>query len=65
MVLCAWPLCGLGLRGKKSTPSIGWEVPMRSHRLASKSWMECARDNDLENSHLAMVRMCIFVLNSS
>jgi hypothetical protein len=24
-----------GLRGKKSTPSIGWEVPVRSRRSAS------------------------------
>jgi hypothetical protein len=25
-----------GLRGKKSTPSVGWEVPVTSLRLASK-----------------------------
>jgi hypothetical protein len=25
-----------GLRGKKSTPSIGWEVPVKSHR--SDKW---------------------------
>jgi hypothetical protein len=28
------------LRGKKSTPNIGWEVPMKSQRLASRSRME-------------------------
>jgi hypothetical protein len=29
-----------GLRGKKSTPSVGWEVPVKSHRSTSGSWME-------------------------
>jgi hypothetical protein len=29
-----------GLRGKKSTPSIGWEVPVKSHRSASGSCTE-------------------------
>jgi hypothetical protein len=37
LVVCVAPLQLKGLRGKKSTPSIGWEVPMRSHRLASES----------------------------
>jgi hypothetical protein len=32
-----------GLRGKKSTPSIGWEVSVKSHRSASGSGMERAR----------------------
>jgi hypothetical protein len=54
-----------GLRGKKSTPSIGWEVPVRSHRSESGSWTECARDNDSEILHLAMACMCIYVLNGS
>jgi hypothetical protein len=31
-----------GLRGKKSTPSIGWEVPVKSHRSTSGSCMERA-----------------------
>jgi hypothetical protein len=31
------PLWHRGVRGKKSTPSVGWEVPVRSHRLASVS----------------------------
>jgi hypothetical protein len=36
-----WPLCGSGgIRGKKSTPSIGWEVSVKSHRLASGICME-------------------------
>jgi hypothetical protein len=31
LVSCVWPLCGSGgLRGKKSTPSIGWEVSVKS-----------------------------------
>jgi hypothetical protein len=29
-----------GLRGKKSTPSIGWEVPVKSHRSTSGSCTE-------------------------
>jgi hypothetical protein len=31
-----------GLRGKQSTPSVGWEVPVRSRRSASGSGMERA-----------------------
>jgi hypothetical protein len=27
--------------GKKSTPSIGWEVPMKSHRSERGNCMEC------------------------
>jgi hypothetical protein len=39
-----WPLCQLrGLRGKKSTPRIGWEVPVKSRWSASGSCMERAR----------------------
>ena len=39
--LCVWPLCGSrGRRGKKSTPSIGWEVPVKSRRSASGSYKE-------------------------
>ena len=33
--LCAAPLPLGGLRGKKSTPSVGWEVPVSSLRSAS------------------------------
>jgi hypothetical protein len=36
------PLWLGGLRGKKSTPSIGWEVPVKSHRSASESCMKHA-----------------------
>jgi hypothetical protein len=38
-IVCVAPLRLGGLRGKKSTPSIGWEVPVRSQRLASRSWI--------------------------
>ena len=31
-----------GIRGKKSTPSIGWEVPVKSRRSASGSCTEHA-----------------------
>jgi hypothetical protein len=33
--LCVAPLRLGGLRGKKSTPSVGWEVPVSSLRSAS------------------------------
>jgi hypothetical protein len=36
------PLWLGGLRGKKSTPSIGWEVPVKSHRSTSGRSMERA-----------------------
>jgi hypothetical protein len=35
--VCVAPLRLGGLRGKKSTPSIGWEVPVRSQQLARGS----------------------------
>ena len=36
-IVCVAPLHLGGLKGKKSTPSIGWEVSVRSQRLASDS----------------------------
>jgi hypothetical protein len=39
-IVCVAPLRLGGLRGKKSTPSIGWEVPVRSRRSASGSGTE-------------------------
>jgi hypothetical protein len=40
------------IRGKKSTPSVGWEVPMKSHRSESGSCMKRAghqiREGDWE-----------------
>jgi hypothetical protein len=50
-----------GIRGKKSTNNVGWEVPMRSHRSTSERWMECVWDNDLELSHLATVHTRLFL----
>jgi hypothetical protein len=35
-----------GLRGKQSTPSIGWEVPVRSRRSTSGSVMEHGNDTE-------------------
>jgi hypothetical protein len=49
-IVCMAPLQLGGIKGKKSTPSIGWEVPVRSHRLASRSWMERGRENDFGSS---------------
>jgi hypothetical protein len=54
-----------GLRGKKSTPSVGWEVLVMSDWLARGRWTEHTWDRDSELSHLATVRWCIFVLNGS
>jgi hypothetical protein len=64
-IVCVTHLRLGGLRGKKSTSSVGWEVSVRSHRSTSRSQTECTRDNDSELSHLAMVRMCIFLLSGS
>jgi hypothetical protein len=64
-IVCVSPLQLGGLRGRKSTPRIGWEVPVRSHWLESGSWTKHVWDNDLEILHLAMVPMCILVLNGS
>jgi hypothetical protein len=47
-IVCVAPLRlgGLrwGLRWKKSNPSVGWEVPVKSQRLKSESCMERADD---------------------
>jgi hypothetical protein len=40
LVVCVAPLCLGGIKGKKITPSVHWEVPVRSQRLASRSWTE-------------------------
>jgi hypothetical protein len=32
MVCVCGPFAARGLRGKKSTPSVGWEVPVKSPR---------------------------------
>jgi hypothetical protein len=39
-----------GLRGKKSTPSIGWEVPLKSHWSKSGSCTERADITQSERS---------------
>jgi hypothetical protein len=51
------PLWLGGLRGKQSTPSIGWEVPVRSRRSASGSGTECV--DDTQSRKKAMVRSLI------
>jgi hypothetical protein len=40
-IVCVAPLRLGGLRGKKSTPSVGWEVPVRSHAVGKwdLSWI--------------------------
>jgi hypothetical protein len=47
--------------GKKSTPSVGWEVPLRSHRSTSESWTERVQDNESKMSHLNTVCMHLFL----
>jgi hypothetical protein len=47
-IICVAPLRLGWLRGKKITPRVSWEVSVRSHRLASESWTESARDNDFQ-----------------
>jgi hypothetical protein len=63
MVVSMAPLRLGGLRGKKSTPSVGWEVPVRSQQLASRSWTErkCGTIT-FSSSHLATVHMCTFCI---
>jgi hypothetical protein len=56
-IVCVAPLQLGGLRGKKSTPSVGWEVPVRSHRLESRSWMEHACGTTTSD-HLPMAMVC-------
>jgi hypothetical protein len=59
MVVFMAPLRLGGLRGKKSTPSIGWEVPVRSQWLESKSGMECKHGTTtLDSSPSVMVCKC-------
>jgi hypothetical protein len=62
-IVCVAPLWLGGLRGRKSTPSIGWKVPVRSHGSASWSWTKRERETITSgSSHLAMVRMCIICI---
>jgi len=54
MVVCVSPLCGSrGIRGKKSTPSVGWSVPVRSQRLAGgrKDGMSVAGEHHQVHLH--------------
>jgi hypothetical protein len=56
-IVCVAPLRLGGLRGKKSTPSIGWEVPVKSRRSASGSCTE--RGTSFGAGEQAMVRFLI------
>jgi hypothetical protein len=49
-IVCVAPLRLGGLRGKKSTPSIGWEVLVRSHWSTSGIWMERMHWEDIFTS---------------
>jgi hypothetical protein len=50
VLVCMAPLWLRGLRGKKSTPSIGWEVLVRSQWLASSSGMKNECETNTSNS---------------
>jgi hypothetical protein len=51
MCVCLAPLRIGGIKGEKSTPSVGWEVPVRSQRLASGSWSERKRGTMIQICH--------------
>jgi hypothetical protein len=55
------PLWLEGIRGKKSTPSVGWEVPTRSHQVGKRELDGAHGTTTLEHSHLAKVRIVKFV----
>jgi hypothetical protein len=59
--VCVAPLRLGGLRGKKSTPSIGLEVPVKSHQSESGSFMESAR-HQLRATDQATVRFLYFCM---
>ena len=59
LIVCVDPLRLRGLREKKNTPSIGWEVPVRSQWLASMSWSE--RKNMTSTSDSSMSVMVFWV----
>jgi hypothetical protein len=54
-IVCVAPLQLGGLRGKKSTPSVGWEVPVRSHRWKAGDGWSASGTTTSEHSHLAKV----------
>jgi hypothetical protein len=61
-IVCVDPLRLGVLKGEKSTPSIGWDVQVGSHRLGSGRWMEGVQDNDYGAFHLDTIRMCIICI---
>jgi hypothetical protein len=62
--VCVAPLQLGGLMGKKSTPNIGWEVPVRTQRLVRRSWTkhECgtttSKPSPLLKVHLSKFSNC-------
>jgi hypothetical protein len=70
-IVCVAPLRLGGLRGKKSTPSIGWEVPVKSRRSASGSCMECGTSfgvgdqATIHSLHFCMVDVLGLMLGSA
>jgi hypothetical protein len=50
-----------GLRGKKSTPSIGWEVPVKSRRSASEE-LHGARRTSFRAGDQATIRSLHFCM---
>jgi hypothetical protein len=60
-IVCMDPLHLGGLKGKKSTPSIGWDVLVRSHRLSRRIWMESMHWEDILASS-SLVKVCLLKL---
>jgi hypothetical protein len=60
-IVCVAPLQFRGLRGKNSTPSVGWEVPVRSCR-SKRVGQSVRRTTTLEHSHLAKVHWLSYYL---
>jgi hypothetical protein len=54
------PLWLGGLRGKKSTPSIGWEVPVKSHR-STKRELHGARGTSTQSGRLGNDTLPLFL----
>jgi hypothetical protein len=60
-LVCMAPLWLGGIRERKSTPSIGWEVPVKSRQLASESCMEHVR-HQLRAGDQAMIHFLYFFM---
>jgi hypothetical protein len=56
-IVCG-PFVDRGAKGEKSTSRIGWEVPVRSHRLASGSKEESLAIEEHQQSIRRLLYLC-------